>query len=223
MLRRVSRLRKLIQQGVQSAPSIAYETPPVSVPSTSYRQISNLPKDYATVKVVMPVRTVRNADPHPPQSATGSEKSSQNIASGATTASAMQQGAQTATSWMFPWEKRQMDGRGTPLRTWEKLYWGVFVTAISLFLFNRLKPDPVEAKVDEDKEARKLEAARAVLAGRSFTEGEEDPFEGLGPQEIQAYIDKALQGVSHSDPFEGMTPEEINEYTAKNGVPAQYQ
>ena len=57
-------------------------------------------------------------------------------------------------------------------------------------------------QVDEDKEARKLEAARAVLAGRSFTEGEEDPFEGLGPQEIQAYIDKALQGVSHSDPFE---------------------
>ena len=57
-------------------------------------------------------------------------------------------------------------------------------------------------QVDEDKEARKLEAARAVLAGRSFTEGEEDPFEGLGPQEIQAYIDKALAGVSHSDPFE---------------------
>jgi len=40
-----------------------------------------------------------------------------------------------------------MDGRGTPLRTWEKLYWGVFVTAISLFLFNRLKPDPVDVKV----------------------------------------------------------------------------
>lgn len=57
-------------------------------------------------------------------------------------------------------------------------------------------------QVDEDKEARKLEAARAVLAGRSFTEGEEDPFEGLGPQEIQTYIDKALDGVSHSDPFE---------------------
>lgn len=40
------------------------------------------------------------------------------------------------------------------------------------------------------------------MAGRSFTDGEEDPFEGLGPQEIQAYIDKALDGVSHSDPFE---------------------
>ena len=42
-----------------------------------------------------------------------------------------------------------MDGRGTPLRTWEKLYWGVFVTAISLFLFNRLKPSPEEAKVSK--------------------------------------------------------------------------
>ncbi len=41
-----------------------------------------------------------------------------------------------------------------------------------------------------------------MLAGRSSTEWEEDPFEGLGPQEIQAYIDKALDGVSHSDPFE---------------------
>ena len=40
-----------------------------------------------------------------------------------------------------------MDGRGSPLRTWEKVYWGVFVTAISLFLFNRLKPNPQEAKV----------------------------------------------------------------------------
>ena len=57
-------------------------------------------------------------------------------------------------------------------------------------------------QVDEDKEAKKMEAARAVLAGRSFTEGEDDPFEGLGPQEIQAYIDKALEGIPHSDPFE---------------------
>ena len=60
----------------------------------------------------------------------------------------------------------------------------------------------MQIQIDEDKEARKMEAARAVLAGRSFTEGEEDPFEGLGPQEIQAYIDKALQGVSNADPFE---------------------
>ena len=30
-----------------------------------------------------------------------------------------------------------MDGSG-PLRTWEKIYWGGFVTAIALLLFNRL-------------------------------------------------------------------------------------
>ena len=47
-----------------------------------------------------------------------------------------------------------------------------------------------------------MAAARAVLAGRSFTEEEDDPFEGLGPQEIQAYIDKALEGISQTDPFE---------------------
>ena len=57
-------------------------------------------------------------------------------------------------------------------------------------------------QVDEGKEAKKMAAARAVLAGRSFTEEEDDPFEGLGPQEIQAYIDKALEGISQTDPFE---------------------
>ena len=41
---------------------------------------------------------------------------------------------------MFPWERRQLRGAedGKGLRTWEKLYWGVFVTAISVFLFSRL-------------------------------------------------------------------------------------
>ena len=57
-------------------------------------------------------------------------------------------------------------------------------------------------QIDEEKEAKKMAAARAVLAGRSFTEQDNDPFEGLGPQEIQAYIDKALEGVSQTDPFE---------------------
>lgn len=171
----------------------------------------------------MPVRAARRAELNSQQPTADTQASSSDAALPLTSAAALQQGAQTATSWMFPWEKRQMDGRGTPLRTWEKLYWGVFVTAIALFLFNRLKPNPQEAKVDEDKEAKKLAAARAVLAGRSFTEGEDDPFEGLAPKEIQTYIDKALEGVSHTDPFEGMSPEEINEYTERNGVPTQYQ
>ena len=51
--------------------------------------------------------------------------------------------------WMFPWERRQMDEKG-PLKTWEKLYWGVFVGTIALLLFNRLpgqKPEPVDPEV----------------------------------------------------------------------------
>ncbi len=39
-----------------------------------------------------------------------------------------------------------MDGAQQPLRTWEKLYWGVFVTALAGLLFSRLyrteKPEP---------------------------------------------------------------------------------
>ena len=39
-----------------------------------------------------------------------------------------------------------MDGAATPLRTWEKLYWGIFVAGFSAFLFSRLyrsqPPDP---------------------------------------------------------------------------------
>ena len=64
---------------------------------------------------------------------------------------------------------------------------------------------PIRVQVDEDKEAKKLEAARAILAGRSFVDGDDDPFEGLGPKEIQEYIDKVLQGASRDDPFEVCT------------------
>jgi hypothetical protein len=35
--------------------------------------------------------------------------------------------------------------------------------------------------VDEDKEARKLQRARLVLAGHTFVD-DDDPFEGLTPQ-----------------------------------------
>jgi hypothetical protein len=50
--------------------------------------------------------------------------------------------------WMFPWERRQLRGDGTGLRTWEKLYWGVFVTAISVFLFSRLATPKKVAEED---------------------------------------------------------------------------
>jgi hypothetical protein len=51
--------------------------------------------------------------------------------------------------WMFPWERRQL--QGGELRWWEKMYWGVFVVGIALILFNRLEwekaPDPVRPPV----------------------------------------------------------------------------
>ena len=48
-----------------------------------------------------------------------------------------------------------------------------------------------------------------ALDGRSFTEDEEDPFEGLSPEEIQALVAKEAPA---GDAFEGMAPEEINAY-----------
>ena len=165
MLQRSCRLRKLVQQALVDASPVSADL--ISSVSNS-RQFSSLPKDYASHRVVMPVRAARKAELTPQRPGPDAPASSSTTASTSTPASALQQGAQTgmvlirsqavefrgqllyvsaATSWMFPWEKRQMDGRGSPLRTWEKVYWGVFVTAISLFLFNRLKPNPQEAKV----------------------------------------------------------------------------
>ena len=54
------------------------------------------------------------------------------------------------TPWMFPWERRQLRGAedGKGLRTWEKLYWGVFVSAISVYLFSRLLLSNKKAEED---------------------------------------------------------------------------
>ena len=54
---------------------------------------------------------------------------------------------------MFPWERRQLRGDGSGLRTWEKLYWGVFVTAISVFLFSRLAGPKAVAEEDPVRHA----------------------------------------------------------------------
>ena len=113
---------------------------------------------------------------------------------------------------------------GGKLRSWEKAYWGVFVVAVSLFLFNRAREwtpedEAVKAAKEAAKvalEAKKQERARLVLAGASAANDEdEDPFEGLSPAEVQAYVETAT-GASSSDPFEGMTPEEINAYVQQH-------
>jgi hypothetical protein len=47
-----------------------------------------------------------------------------------------------------------------------------------------------------------------ALGGASFST-EDDPFEGLSPEEIQAMVAREAPG---GDAFDGMTPEEINTY-----------
>lgn len=56
--------------------------------------------------------------------------------------------ATVTQSFLFPWERRQFSEDGKGLRTWEKLYWGVFVTAIAGLLFSRIiTPTPVAEPV----------------------------------------------------------------------------
>ncbi|KAK9808753.1 hypothetical protein WJX72_003037 [[Myrmecia] bisecta] len=142
--------------------------------------------------------------------------STSTLPSGAQAAHALPQGV---TPFMFPWEKRQILDSGKPLRTWEKVYWGLFVGAITLLLFNRLRDtEPVVEPVDEDKEAARERVARMVLAGKSLLDDSKDAFEGLSPKEIQQYVDKATGGAKSSDPFEGMSPAEINEYMQQHGT-----
>lgn len=127
------------------------------------------------------------------------------------------------SSFMFPWEKRQMQGGA--LSTWEKYYWGVFVMAIAVFLFSKagnwMSKDPAkddeERRRNEEIERQKHEKARRVLIGGSMLEDEEDPFDGLSPEEIEAFVQQAT-GANAKDPFEGMSPEEINDYLAKNPI-----
>lgn len=124
------------------------------------------------------------------------------------------------SSMMFPWEKRQLQGGA--LSTWEKYYWGVFVVAVAIFLFNRAghwnQKDPKEVEEEENRKKRmeelKKQKARMILAGSSVLEEEDDPFEGLSPEEIQVYV-QDVTGANAKDPFEGMSPEEINQYLSE--------
>lgn len=71
---------------------------------------------------------------------------------------------------MFPWEKRQMDGGSQPLRTWEKVYWGVFVTGFSVFLLSRVSvwtsPEPEDPAVSTLSALSSLSGAERILKSR---------------------------------------------------------
>lgn len=139
-------------------------------------------------------------------------------------------GAAAASAWMFPWERRQLDGAPGGLRPWEKAYWGLFVGGLALLLASKLYrsqtatgPAPETEAEAAAKEAAQAEAARALLLGKSFIgDDDEDPLEGLSPEEVQALAEKSLgaSGADGSDPFDGWSPEEINEWVERNGAGA---
>lgn len=136
---------------------------------------------------------------------------------------------------MLPWERRQILGdeganAKQGLRPWEKAYWGLFVTALAFLLYSRvLKPDAsadeaarAKAKASDAghqaREAAKAAAARPLLAGRGcfVLDDEDDPFEGLEPSDVQAFVE-GHTGASSDDPFAGLEASEIDELVAKWG------
>ena len=139
-------------------------------------------------------------------------------------------GAAAASAWMFPWERRQLDGAPGGLRPWERAYWGLFVGGLAFLLGSRLyrsqRDDGLVPEAEADaaaKAAIQAEAARALLLGKSFVgDDDEDPLEGLSPAEIQAVAEKAIgaSGASGADPFDGWSPDEINAWVEANGAGA---
>ena len=132
------------------------------------------------------------------------------------------------SGFMFPWERRQMQG-GSELNTWEKYYWGIFVLAIAVFLFNRagswtnteeeLEKAVAEKRRKEEMERLQVERARLIMAGGSVLVGDddEDPFEDMSPEAIEKFVMEQTGG-SKKDPFAGLSPEEIDEYVKKHDL-----
>ncbi len=62
---------------------------------------------------------------------------------------------------------------------------------------------------DKRRQAEELEAKRKqhfrtmLMADKSFMEGEDDPFDGMSPQQIQEFIESS--GIDVKDPFEAST------------------
>ena len=114
---------------------------------------------------------------------------------------------------MFPWERAVLSGDRDkePMGDMQKLYWAVFALAVAFLVVNRIRAYLANRKTKEEL-AEELKANRAAmhraLEGNSFA-GEEDPFEGMEPGEIEAFL---KQQAPDGDPYAGMTPEEINTY-----------
>mmetsp|Transcript_8851 Transcript_8851/g.15210 ORF Transcript_8851/g.15210 Transcript_8851/m.15210 type:complete len:210 (-) Transcript_8851:1531-2160(-) len=123
---------------------------------------------------------------------------------------------------MFPWERAVLDGERKKEIGWAgKAYWVLFGGTFLLVVGNRANEYYKEKHFVEDPvlAARKKERLKAsvmdAIDGTSFnaSTGEDDPFDGLTPEEIAAIVEK--EAGESGDPFEGMSPEEINTYLQK--------
>jgi len=94
MLHRTYRVSKLVQQSLISAPAFAQDATVLPSSSSFCRPFSNLPNDYANVKVVMPVRTAKKAEPSYQQTNAEGQTSISNTVPGASSSVTLQQGAQ---------------------------------------------------------------------------------------------------------------------------------
>jgi hypothetical protein len=123
------------------------------------------------------------------------------------------------SSVMFPWERAVLHAeRWTgELKPWQKAYWALFAFGCAFVVGSRVKRFYEDADADESRreamESNKR-ALHAAIEGRSFIahsedDDEEDPFDGLSPQEIEELVRKTAPS---GDVYEGMTPEEINAY-----------
>jgi len=94
MLHRTCRVSKLVQQSLLNTPAFAQEATVLPSSSSFCRPFSNLPNDYSNIKVVMPVRTAKKAEPSHQQSNAEGQPSVSNTVPGVSSSAALQQGAQ---------------------------------------------------------------------------------------------------------------------------------
>lgn len=117
---------------------------------------------------------------------------------------------------MFPWERAVLSGERSegPMTGLQKFYWVVFAGAVAFLVANRANQYYKSLKTKEELAEELAENRRAMqqaLEGKSFID-KEDPFEGMEPHEIEAFLKKQAPD---GDPYAGMTPEEINAYLHK--------
>ena len=105
---------------------------------------------------------------------------------------------------MFPWERAVLSGERTdgPMTNMQKFYWVAFAAAVAFLVVNRVNIYYKNLKTKEelaDELAENRRAMQEALEGRSFIT-KEDPFEGMEPDEIEAFLKKQAPD---GDPYAG--------------------